>query len=145
MRRSLLLVSLVLILGFVIGQVASAQFDDSPQVTSWVYASFMKVYDAGLIKGYPDGTFKGGRPATRNEVVEFMARLMGYFEEKLAGQTSTAAPVKVLSEDDVKALIAKALSESDTSAFATQEDLILLSDDVYSAIQDLEEECRGGT
>jgi len=118
-----------------------AQFDDEPKVDSWVYQSFKLVYDAGLIKGYPDGTFKGDRPATRNEVVEFLARLMNYFDQKLVGLTpaapDTAAPAKeCLSKEEVKALIAEELTTKATGA--TQEDLKALSDDVFTAIQTLE-------
>ncbi|MGE5551118.1 MAG: S-layer homology domain-containing protein [Bacteroidota bacterium] len=164
MRRTMMLAVLVLILGLTLGQAAYAQFDDQPAVNSWVYQSFKLVYDAGLIKGYPDGTFRGSRPATRNEVVEFMARLMNYFDEKLAAlQSSTdaqlatvketqapapkpqptpqpAEPKKILSEEDVKAMIAEALAGQDEGDFATQEDLMALSDDIYEAIQDLEAE-----
>jgi len=125
-----------------VGQAALAQFDDAPKMDSWVYQSFKLVYDAGLIKGYPDGTFKGSRPATRNEVVEFMARLMNYFEQKLAGQApvKTVSNTQCLSEEDCKALIAEALAEQDESA--SQEEVSMLSDDVFDAIQDLEEQFR---
>lgn len=131
MRRFSLLTVLILVFCFVLGQVASAQFDDAPTMDSWVYQSFKTVYDAGLIKGYPDGTFRGNRPATRNEVVEFMARLMAYFESRLGGgQPGTR---QNLSEEDVKALIAEALAERGGTASDGQ------VDQVYEAIQDLEE------
>lgn len=131
MRRFSLLTVLVLVFCFVLGQAASAQFDDAPRMDSWVYQSFKTVYDAGLIKGYPDGTFRGNRPATRNEVVEFMARLMAYFESRLGG--GQAGTRQSLSEEDVKALIAEALSERGGTAGEEQ------VDQVYEAIQDLEE------
>ncbi len=167
MRRCLLILVSAMVLSFVLGQAALAQFDDAPSVDSWVYQSFKQVYDAGLIKGYPDGTFRGGRPATRNEVVEFLARLMNYFEQKLvdvqataqsaqataqsaqttaqsaqtAAQAQTAQPTTektYLTEEQVKALIAEELAQQEPGV--TQEDLDLLSDDVYQAIQDLETE-----
>ena len=126
MRRFLLVLGIALVLGSVLGQAALAQFDDAPKVDSWVYESFKLVYDAGLIKGYPDGTFRGGRPATRNEVVEFMARLMNYFEQRLASAQPAAKPEPepvvqpvtpvtpektYLTEEQVKALIAEELAK----------------------------------
>lgn len=167
LRRSVLLLSLVLILGFTFGQAAFAQFDDAPSVDSWVYDSFKVVYDAGLIKGYPDGTFKGGRPATRNEVVTFMARLMAYFEAKLAEakpvqSEQPKAEVPCLTEDQVKDLINEALtehaskeaekkilSEEDVKAliaealaeenYATQDDLAALSEEVDRVYEAIQE------
>ncbi|MCL6614454.1 MAG: S-layer homology domain-containing protein [Firmicutes bacterium] len=162
LRRCFLLVGLTVVFCLLFAQAAFAQFDDAPAVDSWVYESFRLVYDAGLIKGYPDGTFRGERPATRNEVVEFLARLMKYFEEKLAGVqaetqaaaktaqdaaqaaeaakgTATATPEKrYLSEEEVKALIQEELAAQEPGI--TQEDLDILSDDIYGAIQDLEEQ-----
>ncbi|NLG84151.1 MAG: hypothetical protein GX493_06010 [Firmicutes bacterium] len=176
MRRFIVGVGLVVAFCLFLSQAAFAQFDDAPTVDSWVYESFRLVYDAGLIKGYPDGTFRGERPATRNEVVEFLARLMKYFEEKLANvqpgsvgaekaleaakeaeaaaQAAQAAAEKAqaatekagtgtvsdktyLSKEDVVALIQEELAAQE---FATQEDLDSLSEDIYAAIQDLEEQ-----
>ncbi len=164
MRRRLLILGIALVLGVVLGQAALAQFDDAPKVDSWVYQSFKLVYDAGLIKGYPDGTFRGGRPATRNEVVEFMARLMNYFEQKLVDVQNTAQSAQsaaqeaqtaaktpqttvtpppaqektYLTEEQVKALIAEELANQ--KAGVTQEDLDARSNEIYAAINDLEME-----
>ena len=154
MRRFLLVLGIALVLGSVLGQAALAQFDDAPKVDSWVYESFKLVYDAGLIKGYPDGTFRGGRPATRNEVVEFMARLMNYFEQRLVKAQPAAQPAPApiaqpvtpvtpdtpektyLTEEQVKALIAEELAQQ--KAGVSQDELMAQTEELYSAIQDLE-------
>ncbi|MGQ9779236.1 MAG: S-layer homology domain-containing protein [Bacillota bacterium] len=174
MRRFWLGIGLVIAFCLFLSQAAFAQFDDAPSVDSWVYESFRLVYDAGLIKGYPDGTFRGERPATRNEVVEFMARLMKYFEEKLAGvqagsaeaekalQAAQAAEAaakaaqaaaekaqaaesaggvpekEYLSKEEVVALIEEELAAREPGI--TQEDLDMLSEEIYEAIRDLEEQ-----
>ena len=168
MRRRLLILGIALVLGVVLGQAALAQFDDAPKVDSWVYQSFKLVYDAGLIKGYPDGTFRGGRPATRNEVVEFMARLMNYFEQKLvdvqntaqsaqstaqsaqstaqsaqtaAQTTQTTTPPPAQDKTYLTEDQVKALIAEELAKQkpgVTQEELKAQSDELYKAIKDLE-------
>jgi hypothetical protein len=40
---------------------------DVPQ-NHWAYPAVTNLYRLGILKGYPDGTFKGSRPATRFEM-----------------------------------------------------------------------------
>ncbi|MGQ9779158.1 MAG: S-layer homology domain-containing protein [Bacillota bacterium] len=144
-RRRLLLLGWILFFTISLSRVAFAGFKDAPTPESWVYRSFKLVYDAGLIKGYPDGTFRGNRPATRNEVVEFMARLMRYFEARLAGAKPDRATVagmekKYLTEEEVKALLKEELAKRETGL--SEEEIARRVDEIYEAIRDLEEEFR---
>lgn len=63
MRLSLCLI-LVLAVAF-----ANAQ-DNFPDVPKghWAYKEVSELRKVGLLKGYPDGLFRGGRPATRYEL-----------------------------------------------------------------------------
>lgn len=123
--------------------VFAAPISDAPATDHWVYEYYEKVYDAGLIQGYPDGTFKGNKAATRYEVVAFMARLLNYFEERLgeAGpDTDTGVTTgTVLSEDDVKALIEEALAGVNYVDAAT---LTEETDLLWTAINELEKALR---
>ena len=114
-------VSLVLTLA----SAAMAGFDDAPKSDHWVYDNFMLVYNSGLLKGYPDGTFKGPRYATRYEMVE-LTRVLTYFESKLASGAGGG-----LNANQVRALIREELGLDAGEA-----------DELYTAIQELQNEFR---
>lgn len=157
MKRSLvILLALTLLLTVSIPSFA-APLKDAPAASHWVYDYYEMVYNAGLIEGYPDGTFKGDKAATRYEVVAFMARLLQYFETRLTEATgSIPAPVNTtttivttssdvaehthpiyLEEDQIKALIEESLWELDyADPEMVKEDVQVL----WDAIRALEEE-----
>lgn len=81
-------------------EVAQANpFSDVPP-NSWAYEAIAKLASEGLIKGYPDGQFKGQRPITRYEAAVLVNRAVDYLEAKIsAGQKVSAddmATVKAL-------------------------------------------------
>ena len=81
-------------------EVAQANpFSDVPP-NSWAYQAIAKLASEGLIKGYPDGQFKGQRPITRYEAAVLVNRVVDYLEAKIsAGQKVSAddmATVKAL-------------------------------------------------
>jgi hypothetical protein len=81
-------------------EVAQANpFSDVPP-NSWAYQAIAKLAADGLIKGYPDGQFKGQRPITRYEAAVLVNRVVDYLEAKIsAGQKVSAdqmATVKAL-------------------------------------------------
>ena len=43
---------------------------------SWAYQSVSQLADAGIINGYPDGTFKGQKDITRFEMAQMIAKAM---------------------------------------------------------------------
>jgi hypothetical protein len=57
----------VLTAGFVLPVVAQDNFPDVPD-NHWAYEALSKMKAEGLLVGYPDGLFRGGRPATRYEL-----------------------------------------------------------------------------
>ena len=44
--------------------------------SSWAYQSVEQLANAGVINGYPDGTFKGNNPITRYEMAQMVAKAM---------------------------------------------------------------------
>lgn len=122
----------------------AAPLTDAPATDHWVYEYYELVYDAGIIKGYPDGTFKGEKAATRYEVVAFMARLLQYLDARLAdikpGEPATTTdPVSTLDEERVKALIEEALAELNYVDAATLKEE---TDLIWTAITELEKALR---
>jgi len=64
----------------------------------WAYDAIAELYDAGLLEGYPDGTFKGNRNLTRYEFAVALARMLWHVEDMKAtpgppGPPGPAGPV----------------------------------------------------
>ena len=58
-------------------------FKDSDEIASWSHWAVMAVVDAGLMEGYPDGTFGPKNPIKRSETVTVLDRLVAeIFTEK---------------------------------------------------------------
>src|SRR5688572_30860841 len=68
MKRTLTL-ALSAVLGGCLVTSAFGQdnFPDSPE-NHWAYEALLNLKKAGLLVGYPDGLFRGGRPASRYEM-----------------------------------------------------------------------------
>ncbi|HEY8344460.1 MAG TPA: S-layer homology domain-containing protein [Bacillota bacterium] len=125
MKKFLALVTAVSLV-LTLASVAMAGFDDAPKSDHWVYDNFMLVYNSGLLKGYPDGTFKGQRYATRYEMVELTGRVLTYIESKVASGAGGG-----LNANQVRALIREELGLDAGEA-----------DELYTAIQELQKEFR---
>lgn len=68
MKRTLTLaLSAVLGGGLVASAFGQDNFPDSPE-NHWAYEALLNLKKAGLLVGYPDGLFRGGRPASRYEM-----------------------------------------------------------------------------
>ena len=64
-------------------------FNDQDQIAKSMYSGYIKAAsDAGLMNGYPDGTFRPFQSVTRAEACVMLSNLM----TKLAGATTPAAP-----------------------------------------------------
>ncbi|RYG38272.1 S-layer homology domain-containing protein [bacterium] len=53
--------------------------------THWAFDAVDTLFRQGLLKGYPDGTFKGNRPASRYEMAGALDNLNRHFQSRLAG------------------------------------------------------------
>lgn len=81
--RSRLLVCVLGGAAFIIAFIrpASAQpFEDSSAVPAWAYGAVAKLAADGFVQGYPDGTFRGDRVMTRDEMAVVVARVLGKIE-----------------------------------------------------------------
>src|ERR1700722_3888908 len=87
MRKQTFLASFVMtafVLTMMIAPAASApMFPDLPQ-EHWAKDAVAALAAKGLVEGYPDGTFKGDRAATRYEVAMVVARLLAKIEQEEA-------------------------------------------------------------
>lgn len=96
---------------------ANGPFADVP-TDNWAYQSVEKLRDAGIVIGYPDGTYAGKRALTRYEFATAIARLLALLP---SGSTDTSAYV---TKDQLADALAKvntgtsAAPAGDTSANA---------------------------
>ena len=62
------------VLGVTTAFAANPFSDVTPD--SWAYQSVSQLANAGIINGYPDGTFKGQKNITRFEMAQMIAKAM---------------------------------------------------------------------
>jgi len=69
----------VVIIAILVSAFAFAQLKDVP-TDHWAYESVEALVNAGIIQGYPDGTFRGASSVTRYEVAVLLSRVMDKIE-----------------------------------------------------------------
>ncbi len=84
-----LLVAVAILAAIAVPAFAQGAFQDVP-TDHWAYQAVDKLAQAGLIEGYPDGTFKGNRAMTRYEFAMVVARALE--SKALAGAVGPAGP-----------------------------------------------------
>lgn len=77
-----LVITTLLVLALTVSAFAGS-FADVPS-NHWAYEAVNELVAAGLIQGYPDGTFKGQNNLTRYEVATMIARLLDALAEARA-------------------------------------------------------------
>lgn len=69
----------------------AATFTDVPD-DHWAYEAIDYLQQAGLVEGYPDGTFKGDRPFSRYEMAMVIARVFTKIQDWQAAHEGQEAP-----------------------------------------------------
>lgn len=77
------LAAIVIIFSLVTQVSAAPLFPDVP-ATHWARDAVAQLAAKGIVEGYPDGTFKGDRAATRWEMAMVVARLLAKMEQEHA-------------------------------------------------------------
>jgi len=90
MKKLAILIGACMVLGLV-GVAFAQEFPDVPP-DHWAYDAIQKLVDAGIIIGYPDGTFSGKRAMTRYEFAEALARAISSLGEGKQGPAGPAGP-----------------------------------------------------
>ena len=79
--------------------LAAETFKDVPK-DHWAAESVQKLADAGIVKGYPDGTFRGDKPITRYELAAALERFVEFIQQ--SREPLKKEPVKPSSQADWK-------------------------------------------
>jgi len=146
MKKSLVIA--ILLLALTVSAFAGS-FADVP-ANHWAYEAVNKLVAAGLITGYPDGTFKGQNTLTRYEVATILARLLENLAEaraELMDQVTFMLHDAVLSvesglseaqAEDVQAILQAVIDKNTggTGAGLTAEQ----AEDIYAVIAELARE-----
>ena len=88
MKKSLVF-AMAMALGVTATAFAANPFSDVP-AGHWAYAAVAKLAAAGIVDGYPDGTYKGDRTMTRYEMAQIVAKALAKgaigADDKLVGE-----------------------------------------------------------
>jgi hypothetical protein len=79
MKKLILVVLATLFLTAVFATSSVGLFSDIPE-DHWAYEAVSNVVDAGVMNGYPDGSFKGDETVTRYELAQVLDRMLSYID-----------------------------------------------------------------
>lgn len=88
-----LALGMVLMGGFIGSAMAQDQFPDVPE-NHWAYEALANMKKNGLLVGYPDGLFRGARPATRYEMAVAIHATYQYLKNITDGLSSQIEELK---------------------------------------------------
>lgn len=78
-------------LGLARPALAQGPFSDVPP-NHWAYEAINELASRGILKGFPDGTFRGQQVVTRNEFAVASQRALQNIQQQLAGPKLAPAP-----------------------------------------------------
>lgn len=98
-RITTLLLATLVVFALTLTSMASVDpFSDVP-ADHWAYDAISTLANAGLIEGYPDGTFGGSQSFTRYEMAEVFARMFVAFENQISDRIDSQS-VHMLARSD---------------------------------------------
>ena len=118
-----------------LGVGVDVPFADNDQVLDWMKGYVLQATEAGVLKGYPDGSFRPNKTSTRAEAVVMVQRMLEYMEEGLG-----EAPVETVrvryqeSESGYAHIISDTiLQEKETDQIRLQ----MVDNVIYAPLRDL--------
>ena len=106
MRKFLIAVTAAVLLAFAVPVFAASNpFMDVP-ANHWAYDAIAQLASRGVLSGYPDGSYKGGQPATRYEMASAVARMLAKVDMEKASKQDLELLKKLVLElkDELDAL-----------------------------------------
>lgn len=97
-------------------------FTDVPQ-NHWAYEALLKLYQLGLITGYPDGTYKGNQAMSRYEIALVIYKVLIYLQSQIK-TTQTNISTTNLTPTNFDQIINEILQKSKL----TEEELKIIKD-----------------
>ncbi len=112
-KAVLLLAGLLLILGMS-APATAGPFQDVP-ADHWAYDAVAKLVAAGLVEGFPDGTFKGDRTMNRYQFAQIIARMVDKLDRLVKDEVQTENAAALKAAKDARDLAAQALDAAKTA------------------------------
>jgi hypothetical protein len=110
-----------------------AELKDVP-AGHWASAAIQVAANCGIIRGFPDGTFRGNEPVSRYQAAAIIARLLDAVRNGECGIPKYATKAEL---DAAVAAAANGGTPIDTSKFLTAEDLVVLQNAIQELAADL--------
>jgi hypothetical protein len=102
-RSTKLALSLVLAAGTVVPAMAQDNFPDVP-ANHWAYDALAKLKADGIVVGYPDGLYRGGRPASRYEMAVALHAAYAKLRELIDGLDAQVKALVNVNPQDIQNL-----------------------------------------
>ena len=106
MKKFLIALTVVVLAAFAVPAFAASNpFMDVP-ANHWAYDAVAQLASRGVISGYPDGSYKGGQPATRYEMASIVGRALAKVDLEKASKQDLELLKKLVLElkDELDAL-----------------------------------------
>ncbi len=97
-------------------------FTDVP-TNHWAYEALLKLYQLGLITGYPDGTYKGNQSMSRYEIALVIYKVLIYLQSQIKS-TNTNLSNTNLTNSNFEQVVNEILQKSKL----TEEELKIIKD-----------------
>jgi hypothetical protein len=102
-RSSKLALSLVLAIGASMPAMAQDNFPDVP-ANHWAFDALVKMKADGILVGYPDGLFRGTRPASRYELAVALNAAYSHLKSLIDGMQTQLDALKGINPQDIQNL-----------------------------------------
>lgn len=102
-RSSKLALSLVLAVGAAVPALAQDNFPDVP-ANHWAFEALVKLKADGVLVGYPDGLFRGSRPASRYELAVALNAAYTHLKSLIDGTQTQLDALKAANAQDIQNL-----------------------------------------
>lgn len=102
-RSTKLALSLVLAVGAAASAMAQDNFPDVP-ANHWAFDALVKMKADGVLVGYPDGLFRGSRPASRYELAVALNAAYSHLKSLIDGMQTQLDALKATEAQDIQNL-----------------------------------------
>jgi hypothetical protein len=85
---------ILVLAGLVVGSLAIAQSPPDVPENHWAAKAVTDLYRLGILRGYPDGLYRGSRPATRYEMAQAINGLFGEQQKSVSGLSDQIAKLR---------------------------------------------------
>lgn len=130
-RLQALLLTALMVWSMALPAMGANPFFDVPE-DHWAYDAVEYLAEAGLVEGYPDGTFSGSRNFTRYEMALVFARIVARFEQYVDQLVAEGIDSRL---DELSAQVAIAMKDASEALRAASEAQPADSEQIQAALE----------